>query len=242
MLALRYGGDLSAREIGELLELSEANVHQIVSRTAAAAARARRSRRLIGHRRGGRPGARCTDASQPVTRRVPSRRGGLHDGHNRPRFRGFLEVRASFPPNRGAPAVYRPSPCPACPPPLLPVKSSPLGPILAISALAALPAFALAMATIRAVGRQHGRPSKLRLPNSRRARRPPRHPPSRPRAAAGGPLRAHRTAPRCVSRSEAPQATDPSSAPGASPSDASGAAPAGPRSIRRRVRRRRIRR
>ncbi len=33
VLALRYGGDLSAREIGELLELSEANVHQIVSRT-----------------------------------------------------------------------------------------------------------------------------------------------------------------------------------------------------------------
>lgn len=33
VMALRYGGDLSAREISELLELSEANVHQIVSRT-----------------------------------------------------------------------------------------------------------------------------------------------------------------------------------------------------------------
>lgn len=33
VLALRYGGDLSAREIADVLELSEANVHQIVSRT-----------------------------------------------------------------------------------------------------------------------------------------------------------------------------------------------------------------
>ncbi len=33
VLALRYGADLSAREVGSLLELSEANVHQIISRT-----------------------------------------------------------------------------------------------------------------------------------------------------------------------------------------------------------------
>ncbi len=33
VLALRYGGDLSAREIRELLERSGATVHQIVSRT-----------------------------------------------------------------------------------------------------------------------------------------------------------------------------------------------------------------
>jgi RNA polymerase sigma-70 factor (ECF subfamily) len=33
ILALRYGGDLSAREIADLMDLSEANVHQIVSRT-----------------------------------------------------------------------------------------------------------------------------------------------------------------------------------------------------------------
>lgn len=33
ILALRYGGDLSAREIADLMQLSEANVHQIVSRT-----------------------------------------------------------------------------------------------------------------------------------------------------------------------------------------------------------------
>lgn len=33
VLALRYAADLGAREIGQLLELSEANVHQILSRT-----------------------------------------------------------------------------------------------------------------------------------------------------------------------------------------------------------------
>lgn len=33
VLALRYGADLAAREIASLLELSEANVHQILSRT-----------------------------------------------------------------------------------------------------------------------------------------------------------------------------------------------------------------
>jgi RNA polymerase sigma-70 factor (ECF subfamily) len=32
-LALRYGADLTARDIAELLELSEANVHQILSRS-----------------------------------------------------------------------------------------------------------------------------------------------------------------------------------------------------------------
>lgn len=32
VLAMRYGGDMSAAEIAELLELSEANVHQIASR------------------------------------------------------------------------------------------------------------------------------------------------------------------------------------------------------------------
>lgn len=33
VLALRYGADLSAREVGAMLDLSEANVHQIMSRT-----------------------------------------------------------------------------------------------------------------------------------------------------------------------------------------------------------------
>jgi len=33
VLALRYGADLSARDVGALLELSEANVHQILSRS-----------------------------------------------------------------------------------------------------------------------------------------------------------------------------------------------------------------
>ena len=33
VLALRYGADLSARDIASLLELSDANVHQILSRT-----------------------------------------------------------------------------------------------------------------------------------------------------------------------------------------------------------------
>ena len=33
VLALRYGGDLTAAEIADYLDLSEANVHQIVSRT-----------------------------------------------------------------------------------------------------------------------------------------------------------------------------------------------------------------
>lgn len=33
VLALRYGADLAARDIGGLLELSEANVHQILSRS-----------------------------------------------------------------------------------------------------------------------------------------------------------------------------------------------------------------
>ncbi len=33
VLALRYGADLAARDIGQLLELTEANVHQILSRT-----------------------------------------------------------------------------------------------------------------------------------------------------------------------------------------------------------------
>jgi RNA polymerase sigma factor (sigma-70 family) len=33
VLALRYGADLGASEIGTLLELSEANVHQILSRS-----------------------------------------------------------------------------------------------------------------------------------------------------------------------------------------------------------------
>ncbi|MFT4036436.1 MAG: sigma-70 family RNA polymerase sigma factor [Patulibacter sp.] len=44
VLALRYGADLSAREIGELLELSEANVHQITSRSL------RKLRETIGER------------------------------------------------------------------------------------------------------------------------------------------------------------------------------------------------
>lgn len=33
VLALRYGADLPARDIGALLELSEANVHQLLSRS-----------------------------------------------------------------------------------------------------------------------------------------------------------------------------------------------------------------
>lgn len=33
VLALRYGADLSAAEIGRLMDLTEGNVHQIVSRT-----------------------------------------------------------------------------------------------------------------------------------------------------------------------------------------------------------------
>ena len=33
VLALRYGSDLKAKDIAELLELSEANVHQIISRS-----------------------------------------------------------------------------------------------------------------------------------------------------------------------------------------------------------------
>jgi RNA polymerase sigma-70 factor (ECF subfamily) len=33
ILALRYGGDLTAREIADVVQLTEANVHQIISRT-----------------------------------------------------------------------------------------------------------------------------------------------------------------------------------------------------------------